>query len=301
MLYDEAIAAFFPARPEGTPVPSAVSAGSPARRLRDAVEPLAAHPIWSRRVNEAQAALGLDFLSGYLWGRAAALGDPTAGATAAAFAWFEPSLVAGVLAAGQAAAGRDELLEVRDRETAASAEQVLAGEDLAADADLLLAAARTLPVVGRPLYAGLLDRPVPDGPAARLQRASELLREARGDAHTAVAVAAGLGAVEMNVLTELWLGMDLGSYTGTRGWSPEALEAAVEALRQRGWLTGQALSDEGRAGRAALEAATDAAMAPAVGALGADVDGLLARLQAWGERCVQAGAFPADVLKRAAG
>lgn len=301
MQYDEAVAAFFPARPAGTAVPEAVTAGSPARRLRDAGEPLAAHPIWSRRVNEAQADLGLDFLSGYVWGRAAALGEPTAGAAAAAFAWFEPSLVGGVLAAGRATVGREALLQVRDRETAASAEEVLAGQDLAASADLLLTAAHALPVVGRPLYAGLLERPSPDSAAGRLQRACELLREARGDAHTAVTVAAGLGPVEMNVLTELWLGMDLGSYTGTRGWSGDALDSAVGALQARGWLAGQALTDDGRAGRAELEAATDAAMAPAVDALGGDLDDIVARLQRCGELCLQAGAFPADVLKRAAG
>ena len=301
MHYDEAVAAFFPARPAGTAVPDAVTAGSPARRLRDAAEPLATHPIWARRVNEAQAALGLDFLSGYVWGRAAALGDPTVAAAAAAFAWFEPSLVGAVLVAGMVAASREDLLAVRDRETAASVATVLAGEDVDATADLLLGAAQALPTVGRPLYAGLRERAVPaDGPG-RLQRACELLREARGDAHTAVVVASGLGAVELNVLTELWLGMELGSYTATRGWSPEALAGAVGVLEERGELADGALTPAGRATRAGLEAATDAAMAPAVQALGEDLDAVVERLQAWGDRCLAAGDFPQDVLKRAAG
>lgn len=301
MHYDEAVAAFFPARPAGTPVPSAVREGSPARRLRDAAEPLATYPIWARPVNEAQAALGLDFLSGYVCGRAAALGDPTAAVVASAFAWFEPSLVGAVLAAGREAVGRDELLAVRDRETADGVAQVLAGEDLAATADLLLTAALSLPAVGRPLYAGLRERPVPEGGAGRLQRACELLREARGDAHTAVVVASGLGAVELNVLTELWLGMELGSYTATRGWSPDALAAAVRVLEDRGELAAGQLTEAGRATRAGLEAATDAAMTPAVAALGSRLDEVVGRLGAWGERCVAAGAFPADELKRAAG
>lgn len=301
MHYDEAVAAFFPARPPGTPVPEAVRDGSPARRLRDAAEPVATFPIWSRRVNEAQAELGLDFLSGYVWGRAAALGVPTAGAAAAAFAWFEPSLVGAVLAAGTAAADRAELLAVRDREAAAGLAEVLDGEDLDATADLLLGAAHALPTVGRPLHAGLRERPVPAGAAGRLQRACELLREARGDAHTAVVVAGGLGAVEANVLTELWLGMPLGSYTATRGWSPEALAAAVQRLEERGDLADGGLTERGRATRAGLEAATDAAMAPAVDALGGQLEDVVGRLHAWGDRCVAAGAFPADSLKRAAG
>ena len=94
MQYDDAVTAFFPARPPGTDLPEAVRLAGPARRLRDAAEPIATHPTWSRRVNEAQAELGLDFLSGYVWGRAAALGVPTPGVAASAFAWFEPGLVA---------------------------------------------------------------------------------------------------------------------------------------------------------------------------------------------------------------
>lgn len=301
MHYDDAVDAFFPARPAGTPVPAAVTAGSPARQLRDALEPLATHPIWARPVNEALAALGLDFLGAYVWGRAAALGTPGPGAAAAAFAWFEPSLVGGVLAAGQAATGRDTLLRVRDRETAASIELVLAAEDVGADAELLLRAAVAIEPVGRPLFAGLREREVPASPAGRLQRAAELLREARGDAHAAVAVTAGLGPVEMNVLTELWLGMELGSYTSTRGWSADAQAAAVAGLERLGWLADGLLTAQGCTVRDRLEGATDAAMAPALDLLGTDLLSLLGRLQGWGEQCVRAGAFPADILKRAAG
>ena len=177
MQYDDAVTAFFPARPLDTAVPEAVRLAGPARRLRDAAEPIATHPIWARRVNEAQAALGLDFLSGYVWGRAAALGTPSPGVAASAFAWFEPGLVASRLRAGQAAVSRERLLEVRARETAASLAEVLAAEDVAPVADRLLDAARTLPTAGRPIYAGLLDLDVPDDAHGRLQRACELVRE----------------------------------------------------------------------------------------------------------------------------
>ena len=36
------------------------------------------HPVWARATNERLAELGLDFLTGYVWGRAAALGEPDA-------------------------------------------------------------------------------------------------------------------------------------------------------------------------------------------------------------------------------
>jgi len=299
--YDDAVTAFFPARPLDTVLPEAVRLAGPARRLRDAAEPIATHPIWARRVNEAQAGLGLDFLSGYVWGRAAALGTPTPGVAASAFAWFEPGLVGRTLRAGQAAVDRDRLLAVRSRATVASLSDVLAGQDLAPVADRLLAAAHTLPTAGRPLYAGLLDLPVPTSPAGRLQRACELVREARGDAHVAVAVSAGLGPVEMNVFTEVWNGIEQGSYTATRGWDEAQVAVGVTVLEQRGWLLDGALTEDGRQVRHELEAATDIAQWRLVEALGDALDDVVAALEQWGARCVSAGVFPADILKRACG
>ena len=295
------LAAFFTPTPEGTPVPESVALGGPARRLRDAAEPIAMYPVWARDVNEALAAHGLDFLTSYVWGRAAGLGVPSPGVAAAVFAWFEPGLVAALYDAGRAAVARETLLEVRDGVVAAGLGEVLAGEVLEPIATRLLDAVTGLDVVGRPLYAGLLDRPLPADPAGRLHRACELVREHRGDAHAAAAVAAGLGAVEMNVLTELWTGMPLGAYSGSRGWSPEAIGAATVRLEQRGWVRDGALTGAGREQRRAVEAATDLAEQPVVEALGDDLPSVVERLDAWSTRCVAAGAFPPDVLKRAAG
>lgn len=301
MHYDEMVAAFFVPRPPGTAEPEAVRGAGPARRLRDATEPLATHPIWSRRVNEALAEHGLDFLTAYVWGRAAALGEPTPGVAAATFAWFEPTMVGGLLEAARAAVSRETMLAVRDRETEASLAQVLDGEDVGPVADLLLEAVRQVPSAGRPLFAGLLDRPVPAGAAGRLQRACDLLREARGDAHVAVVLADGLGPVEANVVNELWHGMPLGTYTGSRGWPEEALALAVQRLEGRGWVSGDALTEPGRAGRRALEAATDRALQPVVDALGDRLDEVADTLDRWSTRCTEAAAFPPDNLKRAAG
>lgn len=301
MIYDDAVAAFFPARPPGTSPPEAVRLAGPARRLRDAAEPLAAHPIWARQVNEAQAGLGLDFLTGYVWGRAAALGVPSPGVAASAFGWFEPGLVSRTLQAGQSAVSRDRLLEVRHRATSASLSEVLAGEDVGPVADRLLAAARTLPPAGRPLFAGLLDLPVPADPFGRLQRACELLREARGDAHVAVAVTAGLGPVEMNVFTEVWNGIGQGSYTASRGWDEDQVAAGAVVLEGRGWLVDGALTEVGNLVRHELEAATDVAQWRAVEALGGALEDVVPQLEAWGQSCVSAGVFPADILRRACG
>lgn len=301
MIYDDAVAAFFPPRPPGTVTPESVRLAGPARRLRDAGEPLATHPIWARTVNEAQAELGLDFLTGYVWGRAAVLGVPTPGVAASAFGWFEPGLVSRTLQAGQAAVSRERLLEVRVRVTADSLSDVLAGEVVEPVADRLLAAALTLPPAGRPLFSGLLDLPLPADPFGRLQRGCELLREARGDAHVAVAVSAGLGPVEMNVFTEVWNGFAPGSYTATRGWDTGQVAEAAATLEGRGWLHDGALTDEGTMVRHELEAATDVAQWRAVASLGGELDDVVAQLETWGSACIDAGVFPADILKRACG
>jgi hypothetical protein len=80
--YAEAVAAFFGPRREDAALPAAVAEGSPARRLRDACEPVAMHAVWNRTTNERLARLGLDFLTGYVGGRGACLGKPAAGCRA---------------------------------------------------------------------------------------------------------------------------------------------------------------------------------------------------------------------------
>ena len=283
------------------PLPAVVRDGGPARRLRDAGEPLAMHAVWSQPVRDALAALGLDFRAGYVAGRAASLGEPSPPVVAAAFAWFEPTRLGAWYAAARAAAPRDQLVAARDTATAASLAGVLAGEDPAEVADLLTGATADADGTGRPLFAGLRGRGAPSDPFQRLWWACDLVREHRGDSHVAVANAAGIGPVEMNVLTECWLGLPLLSYTATRGWPEAAMVAAVGRLEARGWLRDGALTSDGRAVRAELEDRTDAAEQSVADALGDRLDEVCGRLNAWSQRCIAAGAFPADVRKRAAG
>ena len=300
MHYDEAVDAFFVASPDGA-VAEPTRSQSVARRLRDAIEPIAMHPVWSRPTNEALAEHGLDFFSGYAWGRAAALGEPAPSVVVSSFAVFEPSLIAGVYEAGRTACGRDQLLSTRLETTTASLTDVLDGTDVAAAATRLRDAVGDLDRSGRPLYAGLTDIPMSDDPVEMLWRSAEMIREHRGDSHIAACVAQGLDPIAMSVLTELWVGFPLGEYSGSRGWEPEAIEASADALRSAGLLAGDELSADGRALRDRIEDATDRAQAQLVARLGDDVDGLLADLTAWSALCVDASAFPPNVYKRAAG
>jgi hypothetical protein len=300
--YADVVAATFtePDRPPALPV--AVTDASPARRLRDAAEPLAMHPVWSRSTNDALAEHGLDFLSAYVWGRAAALGEPAPGVVVAAFGAFAPALVTATYEAGRAACDRETLLAVRTAATTASLAEVLRdGGPVDEVAATLRRALEGVHTAGRPLFAGLSDRAWPDDPVGTLWVACERLRELRGDAHVAVWAAAGLDPVEVNVLTERWLDLDLGSYSASRGWTGDEIATATERLVARGLLEGDRLTGAGRAFRADLEARTDHAMTPVLVALRDQLDDVVATLERWSAACIAAGAFPPDPRKRAAG
>lgn len=301
MTYDDVVAAFFtaPADPAFVPVP--LQDASPARRLRDAIEPLAMHSVWSRRTNEALAACGLDFLSGYVGGRAAALGDPEPAVVAAAFAVFEPSMIGDTYERARQSCHRRRLLDQRERSTTESLHEVLGDAEVAPVVEVLQRATAAASPSGRPLFAGLRSQPWPDDEVARLWRCCELLREHRGDGHVAVLVAEGVDAVEANIVTELWLGMPFGSYSATRGWSEEQLQAASARLAERGLVVDGELSTEGRDLRVRVEQATDRAERAVLEAIGQDFEPTVEKLSAWSARCVAAGAFPPDPFKRAAG
>jgi hypothetical protein len=299
MTYDDVVSAYF-AQP-ATPYPVPVLPTSPARRLRDALEPVATQGWWSRPPMERLTALGLGFFEAYLWGRAAALGTPSASVVTATFGVFEHSLVSAVYLPAVEKASREDVLAARAEGATAAVEQMVGASDAAAVADPLLAAIEQLDSMGRPLFSALRELSLPASPQGRLWRAAELVREHRGDGHLAATVAFGLDAVEANVFTELWLGYGLGEYSGTRGWSAERIAAAVGSLEARGWLRDGALTVEGVQARLQLEADTDETQAQLVALLGSGADDLIARAAALSDRVMDAVSFPPDPRKRAAG
>jgi hypothetical protein len=123
-------------------------------------------------------------------------------------------------------------------------------------------------------------------------RAGDILREFRGDAHTAAWTSAGLDATEIGLLTELYWGLPPRSYVRTRAWSDPQLDAATERLRARGLVDDDGMTDQGRTLREAVEVATDDQCGPAVAALGEDLGELLAVLEPWGAAIRAAGGYP---------
>lgn len=300
MLYDDVIADAFQPTPDGS-VAAPTQDASPARRLRDAVEPLAMHSVWSRHVNEATAALGLDFMTNYVWGRASLLGVPEPGLVVSSFAVFSPDLLVPVYEAGRAAVDRDTIVATRTQATIESLAGVLGDADVAPVADALRTALGAADSIARPLFAGLSSLPWPDEPLGQLWRACELFREHRGDSHNVVLVMRNLDPIQANIVTELWLGMPLFSYSATRGWTPEQLETTAATLRAQGWIDGESLSDWGREARDMIEEITDGLQHAIIDALGTDLDAIVDQLSVWSTACIDAAAFPPNIFKRAAG
>jgi hypothetical protein len=305
MDYDAAVDVFFAPPPPGLPTADVVAAATPARRLRDALEPIAMHAVWSRAVNAALAEHGLDFLTSYACGRAAALGAVPSAVVAATFAAFEPGLIDQLWTEGRSHIELDELIAVRDRATAASLRDVLgasAGEaDVTRVAEVLEAAADRVDGTGRVLFSALRAQPRLDDAYGRLWRAADLVREHRGDSHVAACVVAGMDPVRMGVLTETWVGYPVGEYSGTRAWPPDVQAAAVARLEAEGMIADGVLTDRGRSFRDGIEAATDAGQAELIEALGGRLGALAEELDGWSKLCVEASAFPPDARKRAAG
>ena len=299
MTYDDIVAAFI--EPPATPIAPPHLPVTPARRLRDAVEPIATQGWWSRAAAERVQALGLGFFDGYVWGRAASLGTPSPATVVATFGVFAPDLLAAVYAHGSSQCSREDVLAARGAGAAESLAGVVSPEDADAIATPLLGALVGLDAIGRPLFAALRALPVPGSAAGRLWRAAELVREHRGDGHLAACVASGLDVASINVLTELWLGYAPGEYSATRGCSSDVVAATVERLTDRGWVAGGALTDAGRAVRDELEAATDRSQQALVDALGTRLDEIVEQAEAVSAALLAARSFPHDPRKRAAG
>jgi hypothetical protein len=225
---------------------------------------------------------------------------------AAAFAVFNPAAVVPAVTFGWTLTDAVTIAEARTRGATGQLRRVLGDHPAGLDRviELLTRAIEPLEPSGRPLFAGLVALGLPGEPLADAWRLADLLREYRGDAHTAAWVSAGLDAVEIGLLTELWWGLPMRSYTRSRAWSSEQLGEAVDRLREDKLLDGDGFSAAGELLRADIELATDRQMRPAVTSLGDDAPELFGLLEPWAEAIRAAGGYlpagPGD-LARAAG
>jgi hypothetical protein len=105
--------------------------------------------------------------------------------------------------------------------------------------------------------------------------------------------------IEIQLMSELQMGISLKTYSATRGWTVAQMDAAITGMQAKGWMHGIEFSPEGRAFRERLESETDEMEVPVVDAIGDDLDELLDILRPWTVAIVKAGiaggGYPGDV------
>jgi len=272
-----------------------------------ALEPVAGQVYFSPECHAAYAELGFSPSPGtiaggvqlpdgpaYFTSRGSVLGQVPGEVVAAAFAVFNPEAVVPSVEFGWARVDAPTICAARTQGAVAQLVRVLGPEPegLGRANELLAAAAAPLRPEGKPLFAGLLSLGLPGDPVGDLWRLADLLREFRGDAHTAAWTSAGLDATEVGLLTELYWGLPMRSYIRTRAWSDPQLDEAEGRLAARGLVVDGGLTDAGRALRESVEVATDAQCEVMVDALGERTDELIELLTAWSAAVREAGGYP---------
>lgn len=281
---------------------------NPARSLAAALEPVAGQVYFSPECHALYEELGFGPSVGefggvaapdgpaYFTSRGSVLGQVPGELVAAAFAVFNPAVVVPAVTYGWSLTDAATICQARTDGAVAQLTRILGPEPdgLARATELLQRAAEPLRPEGRPLYAGLRSLGLPGEPLADAWRLADLLREFRGDCHTASWTSAGFDATEIGLLSELYWGLPMRSYSRSRAWSREEFDAAEARLRSRGLLDGEGFSAAGRAAREAVEDTTDAQCRPIVDALGADLGELVGILDGWGRAIRDERGYPAS-------
>lgn len=279
-----------------------------ARALGGALEPVVGQVYFSPECHANYVALGFQPSPGdmngvampemisYFTSRGSLMGQVPGELVAAAFSVFNPVIVIPAVTAGWQITDASTVCTARRDGAIAQLERVLGHAPDGVD-DVRNVLRRVVDVLrpeGRPLYAGTLSQPVPTTALGAVWHYGDMLREFRGDCHTAAWIAAGLDATEIGLLTELFWGLPLKSYSRTRGWSEEDYAAAIERLESRGLIRDGAFTPSGRDLREQVEVATDLQMTAAIRALGDDADSIIARLTTWSDAVRAAKGYPAS-------
>jgi hypothetical protein len=281
------------------------SSAVPARRLAAALEPVVGQVYFSPECHAEYEALGFAPSPGvrngvampdgiaYFTSRGSALGQAPGELIASTFAVFNPAVVAPCVDRGWSLTDADTIAAARLRGSVAQLSRILgdAPEGIDRANELLARAVAPLRVEGHPLYAGVLAQGLPGSPLGDLFRRGDQLREFRGDAHVAAWTSAGFDAIEIGLLTELFLGLPMKTYVRSRVWSDEQLDDAIARLEAQGLVADGTFTDEGRSRREAVELATDVQMQPSIDALGADVEELISLLTGWSRQIRDAGGY----------
>jgi hypothetical protein len=289
-----------------------------ARKLGSVLEPVAGQVYFSPECHANYAALGFDASAAkangvalpdgpaYFTSRGSVMGQVPGEVVSAAFAVFSPNAVVPMVAKGWTLTDAATICQARDDGAIGQLRRILGEEPEGTGRvhELLARAVEPLRPEGRPLYAGLRSLQMPDTKLGQVWRMADMLREYRGDSHTASWITAGFDATEIGLVSEQYWGLPARSYSRTRAWTDTEFDAATERLQSRGLFDDEGkLNSGGLAAREAVEVVTDRQMANPIAALGDDAAELFAILEPWGA-AVRAGlgylsSGPHDLAKAA--
>lgn len=286
-----------------------MSATRISRALASALEPVTGQVYFSPECHSNYESLGFAPSRGefngvmapdgpaYFTSRGSVMGHVPGEVVSAAFAVFNPLVVIPAVAHGWTLVDAPTICRARDDGAIAQLRRILGDEPdgLAASVELLRRANDKLRPEGRPLYAGLRSLDVPDSTLGEMWRLGDMLREYRGDSHTAAWISAGLTACEIGILSELYWGLPIRSYSRTRGWTDADYDEATGRLAADGLISESGdLTASGRELRENIEDATDSQMRPVVDSLGAGIDRLIGILRPWGAAIRAGKGYPAS-------
>src|SRR4051794_3297557 len=234
-----------------------------ARRMFELVEPIGVIPYSADEPNETMFALGFtNYWDTYFAGRAAPLGVVPAEVVDALFYNFAPGEVARHIPKVWSTTTPEAAIAARRTGCANALRRILA-EHIDTPAftratELLLKAATSAPIEGRPMYAALRALPVPDDVVVRMFHAASLLREHRGDGHIAALMAEGVGGLEAHALFALGMDMPAEKFGRIHHLPPAQLAAVIDGMRDRGLIGDDGwLNERGRAVQQRVEEITD--------------------------------------------
>jgi len=234
-----------------------------ARRMFELVEPIGLIPYFAEEPNEAMFALGFtNYWDTYFAGRAAPLGIVPAEVVDALFYNFAPGEVARHIPKVWRTTTPEAAIAARQMGCTKALRRILGDRvntpGFARATELLIKAATSAPVEGRPMYAALRAIPLPDDVVVRLFHGASLLREHRGDGHVAALMSEGVGGIEAHVLLALDMNMPAEKFGRIHHLPASQLAAVIDGLRERGLIGDDGwLSERGRAVKQRVEAITD--------------------------------------------
>ncbi len=219
------------------------------------------------------SALGVPEGAGYYFAtRAASIAAAGDDVVTATFGSIHPAFIQATLALCREHTTFDAAAEVRDDAVVQGLQTYVPEicDGLAELAGPLWAAADSLPLTGRALFASLLRRRRPERPLLSAWLAVNCIREWRGDTHWAIQIAEDIDGTMAGILDGAWRGYDDDWLPRSRGADDEALRAGFERLEARGLAVDGTVTDAGIAYRQELEDRLDRLCAPAWQALGED-------------------------------